>query len=216
LFPVEPDVSGPVYTTVYWPDRYNNMQVRIWLVMWREISFWGKKLEESGLTSSRFGNISVRTKNGLVIKRTSVMLGEVNGPDDVVEIGLSLSDPLGEASTETQSHRTIYMNTDAKAIIHAHPPFAIVESLLQKDMVTPLDSEGLPFLGTIPVVDGVTGEKLLWDNITRVLKADKYKGLINRGHGSFAFGPDLKDCFNTTAMIEHSCRIRYYYDLAKK
>ncbi len=213
---MEPVGSRPVYITVYSPDRYNNVQVGIWLVMWREIAFWGKKLEESGLTSSRFGNISVRSKNGLVIKRTGVMLGDINGPEDVVEVGLSLSDPLGEASTETQSHRTIYLNTDAKAIIHAHPQFAIVESLLQKDMVTPLDSEGLPFLGTIPIVDGTTGEQLLWDNITRMLTTGKYKGFINRGHGSFAFGPDIKDCFNTTAMIEHSCKIRYYYDLAKK
>ena len=80
----------------------------------------------------------------------------------------------------------------------------------------PLDSEGLPFLGTIPIVDGATGEKALWDNLSRVLATGKYKGLINRGHGTFAWGPNLKDCFNTTSMIEHSCKIRYYHDLAKK
>jgi Ribulose-5-phosphate 4-epimerase and related epimerases and aldolases len=173
-------------------------------------------LEQGGLVSSRFGNISIRTKNGLIIKRTGVMLGQINGPEDVVEVGLQPSDPLGDASTETQSHRTIYLNTDAKAIIHAHPPFAIVESLLQKDEIMPLDSEGLPFLGTIPIVDGATGEQQLWDHLARVLAAGKYKGVVNRGHGTFAWGPDLKDCFNTTAMIEHSCKIRYYYDLAKK
>ncbi len=185
-------------------------------IMWREIARWGRKLEQSGLVTSRFGNISVRTKNGLVIKRTGVMLGEINGPEDVVEVSLKLTDPLGEASTETQSHRTIYLHTDAKAVIHAHPPFAIVESLLQRDEVIPLDSEGLPFLGTIPIVDGATGEQKLWDNLTRVLSTGKYKGVINRGHGSFAWGPALPDCFNTTAMIEHSCKIRYYYDRARK
>ena len=68
----------------------------------------------------------------------------------------------------------------------------------------------------VRVVDGATGEQKLWDNLVRVLAAGKYKGVINRGHGSFALGPDLKDCFNTTAMIEHSCKIRYYHDLAKK
>jgi L-fuculose-phosphate aldolase len=182
--------------------------------MWQEIAYWGRKLEQSGLISARFGNISVRTGDGLLIKRTGVMLGEINGPDDVVEVGIRLSDPMDGASSETQSHRTIYQTTDAKAIIHAHPPFAIVESLLQGDEIVPLDSEGLPFLGTIPVVDGATGEPALWDNLARVLKSGKYKGLINRGHGTFALGPDLKDCFNTTAMIEHSCKIRYYRDLA--
>ncbi len=185
-------------------------------IMWQEMARWGRKLEQSGLVASRFGNISLRTNKGLVIKRTGVMLGEISGPEDVVEVGLALSDPLGEASTETQSHRTIYLHTDAQAIIHAHPPFAIVESLLQRDQVLPLDSEGLPFLGTIPIVDGATGEQKLWDDLSRVLAAGKYRGAINRAHGSFAWGPALADCFNTTAMIEHSCKIRYYYDVAKK
>lgn len=184
--------------------------------MWREIAYWGKKLEQSGLVSSRFGNISVRTKNGLQIKRTGVMLGEICGPQDVIEVGLQLSDPLGEASSETQSHRTIYLTTDAKAIIHAHPQFAIVESMLNETEVIPLDSEGLPFLGTIPVVDGVTGEQKLWDSLAGLCSKGKYRGILNRGHGSFAYGPDLHDCFNTTAMIEHSCKVKYLYDLAKK
>lgn len=183
---------------------------------WQDIAFWGRKLERSGLTASRFGNISVREDGRLLIKRTGVMLGEIHGPGDLVEVGLSPADPFDGASTETQSHRTIYMTTDAKAIIHAHPPFAIVESLLCGDEVVPLDSEGQPFLGNIPVVDGTTGSQELWDNLERVLGAGKHKGLINRGHGTFALGPDLADCFNTTAMIEHSCRIRYFYDLAIK
>jgi len=185
-------------------------------MLWQEIAFWGKKLEQAGLVSSRFGNISVRTKDGLLIKRTGVMLGDICRQEDLVEVGLNLSDPLGEASTETQSHRTIYLATDARAVIHAHPPMAIVESLLDEKEVIPLDSEGLPFLGTIPIVDGMTGEQRLWDNLARVCRAGRGHGLLNRGHGSFAFGPDLADCFNTTAMIEHSCWIRYFYDLAKK
>lgn len=184
--------------------------------MWREIALWGKKLEDAGLVSSRFGNISQRTKHGLIIKRTGVMLGDIHGPEDVIEVGLKPGEDDEFASSETPSHRAIYLATDAKAIIHAHPKFGIVESLLQEKEVIPLDSEGLPFLGSIPVVDGVTGSKELYDNIGNVFAGGKYKGVLNRGHGSFAIGPDLKDCFNTTAMIEHSCFIRYHYDQAKK
>jgi L-fuculose-phosphate aldolase len=185
-------------------------------MMWRELAFWGKKLEKSGLITSRFGNISVRTRHGLQIKRTGVMLGDISGPNDVVDVGLEYSDPLGEASTETQSHRTIYLTTDARAIIHAHPPFAVVESLLNEGEVVPMDSEGLPFLGAIPIVDGATGQQALWDNLARVCSTKKYKGILNRGHGTFAYGHDLNDCYNTTAIMEHSCKIRYYYDVGKK
>ena len=184
--------------------------------MWQDIAYWGRKLGESGLVSSRFGNISVRTERGLLIKKTGVMLDSIESADDVVEVGLQPSQDDRGASTETSSHRAIYLATDARAIIHAHPQFAVVESLLCRDEIKPLDTEGLPFLGTIPVVDGDSGSKELFDNLTRVYSRGKVKGVMNRGHGSFAAGPDLKDCFNTTTMIEHSSKIKYLYDLAKR
>jgi len=184
--------------------------------MWRDIAYWGKKLDDAGLVSSRFGNISIRTKNGLMIKRTGVMLGDIRGPEDLVEVGFYPSEDDELASTETPSHRAIYLSTNAKAIIHAHPRFGVIESLLQKEAVLPIDTEGLPFLGTIPVVDGTTGSSELYDNISKIFSSGKYKGVLNRGHGSFAIGPDLVDCFNTTAMIEHSCFVKYHYDMVKK
>lgn len=184
--------------------------------MWQEISYWGKKLAGSGLVSSRFGNISVRTRNGLLIKKTGVMLDDIRGPDDVIEVGLTPSAADRQASSETSSHRAIYLSTDAKAIIHAHPQFAIVESLLCKDEIMPLDSEGIPFLHTIPIVNGDSGSQELFDNLTKVFSQNDVKGVVNRGHGSFAIGHDLKDCFNTTTMIEHSSKIKYFYDLAKR
>ncbi|HTY90514.1 MAG TPA: aldolase [Methanocella sp.] len=185
-------------------------------MMWRDIAYWGKKLAASGLVSSRFGNISVRTPGGLLIKKTGVMLDSIEGADDVVEVGLHPSPADREASSETSSHRAIYLATDARAIIHAHPQFAVVESLLCGDEIKPMDSEGIPFLGTIPVVDGDSGSKELFDNLTRVYTTTKYRGVMNRGHGSFAIGPDLKDCFNTTTMIEHSSKVKYFADLARR
>ncbi len=182
--------------------------------MWREIAYWGKKLADGGMVSSRFGNISVRTGRGFLIKRTGAMLDSIRN-EDVIEVGLAPSAADKEASSETPSHRAIYLATDARAIIHAHPPFAIVESLLCGDEIRPVDSEGIPFLGAIPIVDGGSGSKELYDNLSRVFSSGNIKGVVNRGHGSFAAGPDLEDCFNTTAMIEHSSRIRYFYDLGR-
>ena len=150
-----------------------------------------------------------------MIKRTGVMLDSIESADDVIEVSLYPSRDDGIASTETPSHRAIYLATDAKAIIHAHPQFAVVESLLCKDEIKPLDTEGIPFLGTIPVVDGETGTQALCDNLARAYSKG-VKGVVNRGHGSFAAGPDLKDCYNTTAMIEHSSKVKYLYELARR
>ncbi len=182
--------------------------------MWREIAYWGKKLDDHGMVCSRFGNVSIRTGRGFLIKRTGAMLDSIK-EGDVVEVGLEPSAADKEASSETPSHRAIYLATDARAIIHAHPQFAIVESLLCEGYIEPLDSEGIPFLGTIPVVDGESGSRELYDNLGRVFSSGKVKGAVNRGHGTFAAGPDLGDCYNTTAMMEHSSKIRYLYDLRR-
>ncbi|WP_237705950.1 aldolase [Methanocella conradii] len=191
------------------------MMRQSWKVMWREIAYWGRKLAECGLVSSRFGNISVRTERGLLIKRSGAMLDSLK-EEDVIEVGLTPSKADAGASSETSSHRAIYLATDARAIIHAHPQFAIVESLLCGSEIEPLDSEGLSFLGTIPIVDGEPGSRELFESLTRAFSSGKARGVVNRGHGSFAAGPDLADCFNTTAMIEHSSKIRYLYDLQRR
>ena len=185
-------------------------------MMWQDISRWSKKLVSYGLTGSRFGNVSIRTKDGFIIKRTGVMLDEINSSEDLIEVRMEPSEADRHASTETPSHRAIYEVSDARAIIHAHPKYAIVESLLCESRMEPLDSEGLPFLEYIPIVDGDPGTKKLADGLKKVFGEHGKKAAINRGHGTFAAGPDLEDCFNTTSMIEHSATIRYLYDLAKR
>ncbi len=180
---------------------------------WQEIAYWGKKLADHGLVSSRFGNISLLAGKSILIKKTGAMLDSITA-EDVVEVGLEPSPADKGASSETSSHRAIYLATGARAVIHAHPPFAIVESLLCKEEIKPLDSEGIPFLGTIPIVDGDSGSGELYNNLSRAFSGGA-KGVVNRGHGSFAAGPGLKDCFNTTAMIEHSSKIKYLYDLRR-
>ncbi len=141
------------------------------------------------------------------------MLGSLEEAD-LIEVGLAPSPSDRGASSETSSHRAIYLSSSARAVTHAHPPFAIVESLLCGDEIRAVDSEGIPFLGSIPVVDGGSGSEELYDNLSLAFSRGA-KGVVNRGHGSFAAGPDLADCYNTTAIIEHSSMIKYLYDLGR-
>ena len=46
--------------------------------MWREISKFGRKVVEYGLTGSHFGNISVRAGDSIIITRSGSMLDEIN------------------------------------------------------------------------------------------------------------------------------------------
>ncbi|HNV94728.1 MAG: L-fuculose phosphate aldolase [Candidatus Methanofastidiosum methylothiophilum] len=181
--------------------------------MWKEIAKFGKKLVEGGYLSSNFGNISVRAGDSITITRSGSMLDEIT-EDSVVTVDLYKHSSLDLiASSETIVHREIYKKTPALAIIHAHCPFAVVESLLNDTSIKPYDSEGKLFFNEIPIVTGGMGTKELAENTARVL--ENYKGCIVKAHGTFATGKILKEAYVHTTVIEHSAKIKYYYDLNK-
>ena len=182
--------------------------------MWREIGKFGKKLVDGGYLSSHFGNISVRVGDKLTITRSGSML------DDITEnsvVTVDLSKPCSFdliASSETIVHREIYKRTSALAIIHAHCPFAVIESLLNDDSIEPYDSEGKYFFHEIPIVTGQIGTKELAESVATAL--EKHKGCIVKSHGTFTVGKILEEAYVHTTMIEHSAKIKYFCDLRKE
>jgi L-fuculose-phosphate aldolase len=182
--------------------------------MWQEMAKFGKKLVERGLVESHFGNISVRVGSKMLITRSGAPLDEIN-ENSVVEVDIDKPSSLDSiASSESPIHRAIYKNTTALAVIHAHPPFAVIESLLGHDKMIPPDSEGQYILHEIPVVRGSFGTKELAENTSGALK--DHKGVIVFAHGTFAAGKTLEEAYFVTAQIEHSCKLKYYCDMARR
>ncbi|MBN1235520.1 MAG: aldolase [Methanotrichaceae archaeon] len=174
---------------------------------WQEISRFGKKAVNSGLTSSRFGNISLLQGENIFITCTGSMLDELDN-SQVVEI--DLGGPCNQdriASSETCVHRAIYQSTTNKAIIHTHSPYAVTLSLLEREEIMPLDSEGIIFLGAIPIVEGHYGTDRLARAVSFVLQT--HKACIARGHGVFAASKSLSDAYTAACMAEHSAQVRY-------
>ncbi|MCK9440791.1 MAG: aldolase [Methanothrix sp.] len=173
---------------------------------WQEIARFGKKLVLSGLTSSRFGNISLLEGNKIFITCTGSMLDELE-EGLVVEVDLSSPCDLDRiASSETCVHRAIYQSTANIAIIHTHSPYAVALSLLEQKEVVPLDSEGLVFLGTMPIVEGQIGTNEL--AMAASIALQTHKACIARGHGVFAAGNSLCDAYTAACMAEHSAQVR--------
>jgi L-fuculose-phosphate aldolase len=174
---------------------------------WQEIARFGKKMVLSGLTSSRFGNISMLDGDRIFITCTGSMLDELE-EKMVVEVDLSSACDLDRiASSETCVHRAIYQSTANMAIIHTHSPYVVALSLLERNAVVPLDSEGLVFLGTMPIVEGQIGTDELAMAASSALQTSK--ACIARGHGVFAAGNSLPDAYTAACMAEHSAQVRY-------
>lgn len=185
--------------------------------MWQEIAKYGRKLVEHGLVESSFGNISVRAGDKMVITRSGSALDEIS-EDSVVEVEIEETSSLDLiASSESVVHREIYRRTPALAIIHAHCPYSVVESLrakkAEKTSILPVDSEGQYFLGEIPVLMGGIGSRELAENTAQALS--EHRGAVVYSHGTFAVGKALSEAYVVTTQLEHSCRVKYLYELAE-
>ena len=183
--------------------------------MWQEIAKFGKKLVKRDLVESQFGNISMRKGEKMIITKSGFALDEIN-EDSVVELDIEKPSYLDRiASSETIVHRTIYKHTSAFAIIHVHPAFAVIESMLvDTRSIVPINIEGMHFLHEIPIVKGASCTSELADNTAQALI--DHKGAIVSGHGTFAIGKTLDEAYFITALVEQSCKLKYFFDMAKR
>ncbi|HXX56733.1 MAG TPA: class II aldolase/adducin family protein [Thermodesulfovibrionales bacterium] len=163
---------------------------------------------EAGFVSYRAGNMSVRTKEGLLITKSGAPLGFL---DESLLVAGPLDAPLPGASVELPVHQHIYRYTDAAAIIHAHPPFAVVLSLLS-EAILPADTEGALPLGDVPVI--IKSEVSDYLEIAGLLR--ERVAVLMRGHGSFTRGGSLEEAFSRTSTLEASCRILYRLSAVEK
>jgi len=172
-----------------------------------EIKKIGRMLKDFNLITTHSGNISVRESDYIYITKHGAMLSELDSGDI---IKLKFSEYSEEASFELPVHRIIYLKTNAKAIIHAHPVFAITLSFNYKK-IKPIDSEGKILLREVPVItaEATVGSKEVGEILGDIL--NKNKIAIVKGHGSFSIGDTLREALCYTSSLEASCKIIYYY-----
>jgi L-fuculose-phosphate aldolase len=171
--------------------------------LFRQFQQIGRDLFLRGLISSHAGNMSIRAGDRISITRRGSMLGQLK-PSDVVDLGLEQDDTrILMASSELVVHKAIYRNTSAIAIVHAHPPYATLISMLEEELI-PADSEGSYFFKRVPIVspEKTIGSEEAAGLVSEVLK--DYKVVLMRGHGSFARGDMLEEGFMLTTSLEAS------------
>jgi len=165
----------------------------------------GRDLFARGLVSSNSGNLSIRLGDQVIITRRGGMLNCL-AENDLIETGVSKNNratPL--ASTDLPIHRAIYRETQALAIVHAHPPHAVALSITEKEIVPSMEDFSL--IGTVPVV-GWSEEldrECLADIVARALK--QHRIIMVHNHGSFAIGQWLDEAYNITTALEQCSQV---------
>lgn len=177
-----------------------------------EIETVGRYTVERGLVDSFFGNISARAGDVIYISQTAASLDELAGCIDPVPMDNSTTTGI-TASSELLAHRRIYESSAARVILHGHPKFAVVMSMLCEEEDCPItdcwkDCPRVRFLGDTPVVAGEIGAGGLAKRVPPVI-AGPGKAVVY-GHGVFTIGDDFETAFRAMVDVENWCRSEYF------
>jgi ribulose-5-phosphate 4-epimerase/fuculose-1-phosphate aldolase len=184
-----------------------------------ELAAVGRYTVERSLVDSFFGNISLRAGEVIYISQTAASLDELAGCIDPVPMDNSSTCGI-TASSELLAHRRIYEASAARVILHGHPKFAVVMSMLCEEAECPVtdcwkDCPKVRFLGGTPVVAGEIGAGGLAKRVPPVI-AGPGRALVY-GHGVFTIGrKDFGEAFRTMVEVENWCREEYFRRLAAR
>ncbi len=161
-------------------------------------------LRQYGLNDSHSGNASVRDGDGFWATPTGAC-ADTLGPDDLVRCPLSGTCPES-ASLDAPLHQKVYqLNHKAGAVLHSHGPYTVAATMRTKSFV-PIDFEGQYYFPEVPVIripfsdyvaeaPGLVGRGLATSRV-----------MVVRGHGIYAWGPDLNLAYKWTCSLELSAK----------
>lgn len=179
-----------------------------------EIARVGRYTVQRRLVDSFFGNISYSDGELIYVSQTAASLDELPGCIDPVPFENSSTVGI-TASSELSAHRAIFETTGCHAILHGHPRFAVVMSMLCDEKgscrVTDCwkDCSKVRFLGDTPVVAGEIGAGGIAKNVPPVIGGSG--AAIVYGHGVFSIGmADFREAFQGLVDVENWCRAEYF------
>ena len=179
-----------------------------------EITRVGRYTVQRGLVDSFFGNISYSNGDLVYISQTASSLDELAGCIDPVPFENSSTVGI-TASSELVAHRSIFELTGCRAILHGHPRFAVVMSMLCEDQAGCTvkdcwrDCPKVRLLGGTPIVAGEIGAGGIARSVPPVIGGPGRA--IVYGHGVFAIGSsDFREAFQALVDVENWCREEYF------
>ncbi|RLG22891.1 hypothetical protein DRN72_00530 [Methanosarcinales archaeon] len=169
----------------------------------------GKKLVERGYTDSFFGNISFKIGDKIWITKSGVPLDELEDESFV----LLQNPPLSESSSESPTHIKIYQEFDVSSVIHVHPFYCILCSMIFQEDFVESRTEGRIFLKKIAFCEGKAGSWELANSVVQSLRRFDTTAVVARGHGLFCIGSSIDDAYLRCVVAENECKLWYHCNL---
>jgi L-fuculose-phosphate aldolase len=175
----------------------------------REIIQWGKLLFDRHLTSGWGGNLSCRGGEGqFLITAQHAPLGFLTAKDLVwIDAAGKPLNKRRRASSETPMHMAVYAGTDARVVVHVHPPMILAFSLSHESFL-PLSFEEKYTIGEVPIISQDTPTVTKPERIVEELKY--HPVVIIKGHGTVAVGKNFQEAFLLTDLLEEAVRCQFF------
>ena len=173
-----------------------------------------RAMSERGLNKGSEGNVSVRTRSGMLITPTGVPPDALSASDVVHLTPEGVADP-GQLrpSSEWAMHAAVYRaRTEAMAVVHCHSPHATMLACARRAipamhyMVAAAGNDHIPLAGSARF-----GTEALSRETVAALGGTRACLLAN--HGQIALGTSLAEALVLAELVEEQARV-YWGTLA--
>ncbi len=167
----------------------------------------GKTLYNKDLTIGTSGNISVKTRDGILITASGTSLGNLK-EDDIVLIDFDGNELENKkASSEKMLHVEIYkQRNEVKAIIHTHPQYLTTFACCHKTLDEPIMSENILYFEDIPLAPyAMPSSNQLVENTVKYLQNRDVVLMAN--HGAIAVAESLKQAYLKMETAEYYAKV---------
>lgn len=170
-----------------------------------------QRLHKKNFLAGTDGNVSIFQKKDLILITPSGVSKNFLKVSDICSMTLKGRVVQGKPSSEKAMHLKIYREQKkARAVIHAHPPYAVSLSLSRPQWKTLplLLPETVIDLGHVPFVPyALPGTEEMANTLSPFLK--KSCALILSHHGAVTWGKDLEAAYLRMERLEHSAQMIY-------
>lgn len=172
----------------------------------------GRRLDRKDMIAANDGNLSCLDDDGTVlVTATGARKGYLR-PEHVVRVDRKGNLLHGDhrPSTELEMHLAVYdERTDARAVVHAHPPTATAFAVARMPLTECVLPEIVLTLGSVPIAPYATpGTGELGESIRAAIRG--HDAVLLANHGAITLGSDLESAYFVMERVEHSARILWH------
>jgi L-fuculose-phosphate aldolase len=177
----------------------------------KEVAKYMHRLYKNRLTTAGGGNVSMKNQEGYIfITASQTDKANITAKDIIVfDNELNSLTPELKPSMEYNMHLNIYKNRpDIFAIVHSHPLYASIFSVIDCKINTCLTGEARYVLKDVEEIDyKLMGTEELSDCCVQKLKAAN--AAIMKNHGAITLGNTLFEAYDRMEVLEFTANMNY-------